>query len=60
MRVSKEPEERKQEILNAAIEVFAKKDMKKHLFLILHKLLMLHKGCVTGIFRLRKSYLMQH
>ena len=29
MRVSKEPEERKQEILNAAIEVFAKKGYEK-------------------------------
>lgn len=37
MRISKEPEERKQEILETAMQLFAEKDMRKLPYPILQK-----------------------
>lgn len=37
MRISKEPEERKQEILETAMKLFAQNGFEKHQFLILQE-----------------------
>ena len=48
MRITKEPEERKQEILDT---------MKKPLLLILQELSVLHRGYVIDIFLQKKLFL---
>ena len=37
MRISKEPEERKQEIVDTAMKLFCEKDTRRHPYLILQK-----------------------
>ena len=59
IRITKDPEERKKEILDAAIRVFRKKDMKKLRLQILLNLLILPKDYVIDILHLKKSCLMQ-
>ncbi len=50
MRISKEPEARKQEILETAMKLFAEKGYEKRPYLILQKKSEWHKDYVTAIF----------